>query len=491
MTTPLPTNLDATYPDTDDPSVKLHQQFHDQVHGFVNGHPGGGHSRLVPPASPTQNGMAAVVDRPATNLIPNPSFEVDLGGWTTRSGTAGAAPTLNRVAGGAVGDWRCDMVIPAGATDAYMETTRLSAVANAPYVLSGYLNATRNFDGNQLRFFAFFYDAAGALLPNASKNVEIYTRRHTRRHSFAFTAPANTASMVIALVKDNVDLGAATINTDGWQLERGEGLDNIPTSYLDGSMGPGYSWSGTPHASSSSRQGGVHNLTPGFNLEARRLYGLSLDVNRIFLAEETGHIAYGNKRGSIYIDDTRERNFPPAQAPGQGVRWDFVDNNALGLPGGSYSGVETLAPWGDDSGGGVHQVAYSAHNGAVWHRYGTRGGGWGGWRAVSVGDTGWNSASGFVNAWTHFDVNNPLQFRRLSSGLVIFRGAIKGGTMPAAAFTLPVNYRPGRYQRFVATPKVGTTVTPRVDIQTDGIVYVQSGDNTEYNLDPLTFYAEN
>lgn len=37
MTTPLPTNIDETYPDGNDPNRKAHQQAHDVIHGRLNG----------------------------------------------------------------------------------------------------------------------------------------------------------------------------------------------------------------------------------------------------------------------------------------------------------------------------------------------------------------------------------------------------------------------------------------------------------------------
>ena len=45
--------------------------------------------------------------------------------------------------------------------------------------------------------------------------------------------------------------------------------------------------------------------------------------------------------------------------------------SVIGLPTAGYAGVMSVAPWGDDSGGGNHQLAFS-QDGNLYQRYGTR-----------------------------------------------------------------------------------------------------------------------
>lgn len=60
----------------------------------------------------------------------------------------------------------------------------------------------------------------------------------------------------------------------------------------------------------------------------------------------------------------------------------FHTGAEIGLPK-PYYALETISPWSDDSGGGVMQKAWGY--GETWVRYGTRAGGWQGWRTE-----GWN-----------------------------------------------------------------------------------------------------
>lgn len=98
----LPVNLDSTYADDGaDPSVKLHQTFHDQIHGFVNEFD-----------TATRGNRAVFVYDSATSLfvprgltsadVPTVSFEVTAGGaYTFTAADAGklkASPTSDTAA---------------------------------------------------------------------------------------------------------------------------------------------------------------------------------------------------------------------------------------------------------------------------------------------------------------------------------------------------------------------------------------------------------
>lgn len=79
------------------------------------------------------------------------------------------------------------------------------------------------------------------------------------------------------------------VHTDGWQVEQ----KAYPTPYLDGSLGAGHSWSGTAHASTSSRtaaQLSYKNVlnplagTISFMVYARDGYIGGLDTNHYFVS---------------------------------------------------------------------------------------------------------------------------------------------------------------------------------------------------------------
>lgn len=64
-------------------------------------------------------------------------------------------------------------------------------------------------------------------------------------------------------------------------------------------------------------------------------------------------------------------------------------------------------------------------------------------------DTDWHYVGGsgepaFQNGWVNYGAPyGGARFRKLASGLVVLDGLISTGTIGAAAFTLPVGYRPG------------------------------------------------
>lgn len=223
---------------------------------------------------------------------------------------------------------------------------------------------------------------------------------------------------------------------------------------------------------------------------------------RIVLQDE------GSLRGVIHNPDTRGVN----DAPGlfhQGVRWDFKADSTVGLPTtGGYNGLMSYSLWGDDSGGGVFQLAFGQANNAassatgggrtsgnIWMRYGTRAGGWQPWRPFNLADTSWaiigNAGSpAFENGWTHYysATQEPAGFRKMADGSVRLKGLLKStsGGAGTVMFTLPVGYRPAHYMRFpIASGGFG-----RIDIGGAGQVYFQSGTTGEVDISSVSFYAE-
>ena len=97
-----------------------------------------------------------------------------------------------------------------------------------------------------------------------------------------------------------------------------------------------------------------------------------------------------------------------------------------------------------------------------------------------VGDTG---EPAFENSWVNFGANGlqDARFMKDAAGTVHIEGVIKDGTLPEAAFTLPVGYQPA-YR--VIYNQITNGGVGRVDIyekghgSQDGEVYIANGDNT-------------
>lgn len=210
-----------------------------------------GNTAITPPDVNLPYGT--LIDGPGVNYVSNPSFEVGLAEWTAEGGTF-QRDTNHVVVGGFSGQ----MDFPAGATGAQVVSPRVPASTGQVWTASVWARSTLNLVGltNRLRVFVQPYDAAGNPLVNGNASLTTPANSPYVRLVATYTLPANTATVALVFSKDNVDLGVGTFWIDGAQLEQADRA----SSYLDGSLGPGYSWDGTPHASVSRRAGGFHVL---------------------------------------------------------------------------------------------------------------------------------------------------------------------------------------------------------------------------------------
>lgn len=107
---------------------------------------------------------------------------------------------------------------------------------------------------------------------------------------------------------------------------------------------------------------------------------------------------------------------------------------------------------------------------------------------ATVFDTSWKPLA-YTNGWTDYSAPfGPCGYRKLSNGMVTFKGIIQGGTA-TPMFTLPVGYRPG-YQVLLTAATSVTGGTCRLDVQTDGVVYHTGGSSGWLSLNNITFLAE-
>jgi hypothetical protein len=170
-----------------------------------------------------------------TNLITNPSFETNLTGWTAVALTAAVRDT----------------------GDAYfgIASAKLS-LAGAPASNSQFYAGYSATNGDVLSFSVWLRanvpTTANLQIVNASTfanygSAAINITEDWQRFSVTGTALA-TASVRLRILFTS---GSCDVYVDGAQLE----LSATPTWYMDGSL-PGHSWSGTAHASTSSRSNG-------------------------------------------------------------------------------------------------------------------------------------------------------------------------------------------------------------------------------------------
>lgn len=100
----------------------------------------------------------------------------------------------------------------------------------------------------------------------------------------------------------------------------------------------------------------------------------------------------------------------------------------------------------------------------------------------------WTPVTVFTNSWLDFGGGtfSPVSYYKDTDGIVHLRGAIKSGTVAAAAFLLPVGFRPSGSSYF---PCVSNNAFGFFNITSGGGVVLQVGSNTYASLDGISFRA--
>lgn len=87
------------------------------------------------------------------------------------------------------------------------------------------------------------------------------------------------------------------------------------------------------------------------------------------------------------------------------------------------------------------------------------------------------------NGWTNYGGWTTAGFTKTTSGLVLVKGLVKGGTGTIAV--LPVGYRPA--ERLVFLTSTSPNAAGRVDVDTNGAISILAGSNTWIALDNIRF----
>lgn len=179
-----------------------------------------------------------------TNLLTNPSFELDAAGWT---------PTPGRWSGSDI-----DGGIYAYGTDSL--STKVPATAGLSYAGSGWFVRTTS-TTRSCAVSVHFYDAADVELdaPTVTLTLLMATDVPERRSSVRI-APANTTQVAL---KFWTSTSSTVLEMDNFLLEQSDTVGD----YFDGSTNDlidfECAWTGTPHASTSTQEphtGGRTNL---------------------------------------------------------------------------------------------------------------------------------------------------------------------------------------------------------------------------------------
>jgi len=185
---------------------------------------------------PGKFGKAAQIAEATTNLITNPSFEIDTTGWTKTEAEASITSSTDWAY---TGSHSCKMY---GGTGSGAMLTSTFTVANGSSVTASIV-AFASTSGLSASISIVKSDWT---FLTGSGNVPISANAPT---GLSITYTNNTGSTVTYFVLVIGPGTGQTLYVDSAQLED----KDHATPYCDGSLGVGHSWSGTDHASTSSR----------------------------------------------------------------------------------------------------------------------------------------------------------------------------------------------------------------------------------------------
>jgi len=194
------------------------------------------------PAVMTPSGPGIRIERGTTNFVTNPSFEMDLAGWAA---VAGASISRETAVGGAFGDAYARVAVSASG-DGIRFAANGNATQGQPYAASMYLRAATPSDAGKT--VQVYLDAPGG-------GYEIFATDHVLTETWTrVVIPATWAQAghtgwgVIA--RSAIAQGPFTFLLDAVQYEAG-----VASTYVDGSLGQGFIWTGSVHGSTSVRSG--------------------------------------------------------------------------------------------------------------------------------------------------------------------------------------------------------------------------------------------
>lgn len=199
---------------------------------------------------PGQYSNAWHIAEATTNLIPNPGFETGKGAWVSAQGeidstdfAPGGGTTSLKVTISTSGALLASTAGPLG-------TYSIEIAPNTTYTVSFWAKASK---AGSYRTYHPWRNSSGSLISTPPRELSAYHDYTTewQRFSHTFTTPsdATIARTYMALYGTDGHAAGDIVWIDNVQFE----AKPYATPYADGSLGSGYAWTGTPHASSSTR----------------------------------------------------------------------------------------------------------------------------------------------------------------------------------------------------------------------------------------------
>jgi hypothetical protein len=198
-------------------------------------------------AGPWPGTRALMTERATTNLVTNPSFEVDTTGWTASSTTVARVTT-----DGFIGSACATVTLTADSTAAHARVAHTISGATTGRVFTGsvYVKAATASDvGETCGVLIGEIGGAAADAYSAFGTVILTTTWQRVEKTYTLVEDDRTSVRLLVYPSRVGGLTGDAILLDAAQLEELA----IATSYADGTLGTGYAWTGTAHASTSTR----------------------------------------------------------------------------------------------------------------------------------------------------------------------------------------------------------------------------------------------
>ncbi len=178
--------------------------------------------------------------------------------------------------------------------------------------------------------------------------------------------------------------------------------------------------------------------------------------------------------GHYAVDDTRNANSAPT-AYNNEVSFDFKDRSVVGVGGsGTYSGMITMAPWGDNSGDASHQLNFN-EGGIFWRQGQPDGGSWDAWTQIltsSIAPTG-SGSTNYLARWTSATA--------LGTGICYDNGTNLGVGTTSLSYKLTVNGPVGNIDN---AGSYGQTLLQTWGLSSGGTMYLEpAGGSSLYLTD--------
>ena len=245
--------------------------------------------------------QALMVEEAASNLVANPSFEVDIAGWAT----AGSNTIARSTTRGKFGTGCLLCTYQDNAALAYYGITVPGATI---YFASTWIWIPDDYDGDGVRIIlANFAGSTGTVSAYADM-----TRRNVWQRVVVGPVTIVAGDLVgdVLIYTDVAPTAGRFVYVDGVQCI---GYSYQNTSYLDGSLGTGYAWTGAAHASVSTRARtdlsiptiGILNCPGPYTMFARVWCPFAYNDGQKHIFIDTG-AAWNQNRVTLYQTDSGE-----------------------------------------------------------------------------------------------------------------------------------------------------------------------------------------